>query len=137
MEVVDMRNGTVSRIPVGLFLLILPLILAVSSFAQNVQLYVSSKAGDRLAAKTGGSFQEAAPRGEVSFTVNDSVKYQTVDGFGASLLESGLMVLNTLPPDQQEAVLKALFDPKDGSGFSAFRPPGHGTHTTTPLAMFR
>ena len=90
-----MRNGTVSRIPVGLFLLILPLILAVSSFAQNVQLHVSSKAGDRLAAKTGGSFQEAAPRGEVSFTVNDSVKYQKVDGFGASLLESGLMVLNT------------------------------------------
>jgi len=122
-----MRNETVSRIPVGLFLLILPLILAVSSFAQNVQLHVSSKAGDRLAAKTGGSFQEAAPRGEVSFTVNDSVKYQKVDGFGASLLESGLMVLNTLPPDQQEAVLKALFDPKDGSGFSAMKTELAGT----------
>src|SRR5438045_2619180 len=122
-EVVHMRNGTVSRILEGFCLLI----LVVSSFAQTVQLYVSSKAGDRLATKKGGSFQEAAPRDEVSFTVNDSVKYQKIDGFGASLLESGLMVLNTLPPDQQEAVLKALFDPKDGSGFSAMKTELAGT----------
>jgi glucosylceramidase len=96
-------------------------LLVASLSAQNVQLYVSSRAGDRLTAKAGGSFQVGQAGAEITFAINDAVKYQKIDGFGASLLESGLMVLNTLPPERQEDVLKSLFDAKDGSGFSAMK----------------
>ena len=95
--------------------------------AQTVQLYVSSKAGDRLSAKPDATFQQGAAAGGPAFEINDAVKYQKIDGFGASLLESGLMVLNTLPPGQQENVLRSLFDPKDGSGFSAMKTEIAGT----------
>ena len=49
-----------------------------------------------------------------TFEVNDAINYQTIDGFGASLLEAGLVVLNALPPDEQERVLRSLFDLKEG-----------------------
>lgn len=86
--------------------------------AQDAQVYVSSLAGDRLAAKPDLHFK---PSGEVkrpSFTINDLVTYQKMDGFGASLLEAGLMCINTLPPARQEEVLRSLFDPRQGAGFS-------------------
>jgi glucosylceramidase len=118
-----MRSATRAQ----MFMAPLLIFLAISSFAQSVQLFVSSKAGDRLAQRAAGSFREEQANTEVTFHVNDSVKFQRIDGFGASLLESGLMVLNTLAPDQQEGVLKSLFDPKEGSGFSAMKTELAGT----------
>jgi glucosylceramidase len=117
-----MRHAQFARI-----LIIVCLLIVVNASAQNVQLYVSSQAGDRLTAKSGGSFQEKQGSAAVSFEVDDSVQYQSIDGFGASLLESGLMVLNALPPEQQENVLQSLFDPKTGSGFSAMKTELAGT----------
>jgi glucosylceramidase len=94
---------------------------------QTVKLYVSSKAGDRLAAKRDARFSyEKATTGHI-FRIDDSVKHQTIAGFGASFMEAGLIVLNTLPADQQEEVLRALFDEKDGAGFTAMKTPLGGT----------
>jgi len=87
---------------------------------QQVKVYVSSKAGDRLAEKPALQFKTTAAEGP-AITVNEAVKYQKIDGFGASLLESGLMCINTLPRDKQEEVLRALFDPEHGAGFSAMK----------------
>jgi glucosylceramidase len=42
-------------------------------------------------------------------------------------MEAGLMTLNTLQADKQEEVLRALFDPKDGAGFTAMKTPLGGT----------
>ena len=42
-------------------------------------------------------------------------------------MEAGLMTLNTLPPEKQEDVLRALFDPKTGAGFTAMKTPLAGT----------
>ncbi len=98
-----------------------------SAFAQTVRLVVSSKGGDRLSAKPNATFQEGTAAAGATFEINDAVKYQKIDGFGASLLESGLMVLNSLPPEQQEEVLKSLFDPNQGSGFSAMKTEIAGT----------
>jgi O-glycosyl hydrolase len=50
-----------------------------------------------------------------------NASYQKINGFGASLLEAGLVVLNTLPAEEQERVLRTLFDPMQGSGFSAMK----------------
>lgn len=95
--------------------------------AQMVKVYVSSRAGDRLSAKADLQFADAKPASSMTFQINDSVKYQKIDGFGASLMEAGIITLNTLPADKQEEVLRSLFDPREGAGFSAMKTPIAGT----------
>jgi len=95
--------------------------------AQSVKVYVSSKAGDRLAAKADAQFADTKPTGGATFEINDTVKYQKIDGFGASIMEAGIITLNTLPPDKQEELLRSLFDPKEGAGFTAMKTPVAGT----------
>src|SRR5262249_29455818 len=94
--------------------------------AQEARLIVSSRAGDRLAEKRAVRFTRAAS-GRGTFRLDPSVSYQTIAGFGASFLEAGMICLNTLEPDQQEAVLQALFDPERGAGLSAMKTVIAGT----------
>ena len=42
-------------------------------------------------------------------------------------MEAGLITLNTLPAEKQEEVLRALFDAKEGAGFTAMKTPIGGT----------
>jgi glucosylceramidase len=65
--------------------------------------------------------------GKADFSIHQEVKHQRMEGFGASIMEAGLMTLNTLPAEKQEEVLRALFDPKDGAGFTAMKTPLAGT----------
>jgi len=95
--------------------------------AQTVKVYVSSKAGDRLTAKPGLEFADSKPAGGSTFEIQDAVKLQKIDGFGASIMEAGILTLNTLPPEKQEEVLRALFDAKDGAGYTAMKTPIGGT----------
>jgi glucosylceramidase len=95
--------------------------------AQTAKLYVSSKAGDRLSAKHDVQFTNAKPASGATFQINDAVKRQRIDGFGASIMEAGLITLNTLPANKQEELLRALFDPKQGAGFTAMKTPLGGT----------
>ena len=95
--------------------------------AQTVKSHVSSKAGDRMSTKADGQFSEGKASDGTTFQINDSTRYQTMAGFGASILEAGLMTLNTLPAEKQEEVLRALFDPKEGAGYTAMKTPLGGT----------
>lgn len=93
----------------------------------KVVVYVSSRAGDRLTRKPALAF--SAPAGEQVQTIeiDDAVSHQTMAGFGASFLEAGMIGLNSLGEDEQEAVLRALFDPREGAGFSAMKTVVAGT----------
>ncbi len=93
---------------------------------QTVKLHVSSKAGDRLSIKPDVQFVDAKPSGAV-FEIDDTKKYQKIDGFGASIMEAGIITLNTLPAEKQEEVLRSLFDVKDGAGYTAMKTPIAGT----------
>jgi glucosylceramidase len=42
-------------------------------------------------------------------------------------MEAGIITLNTLPPDKQEEVLRALFDVQQGAGYTAMKTPLAGT----------
>ncbi|HEY6268852.1 MAG TPA: glycoside hydrolase family 30 beta sandwich domain-containing protein [Candidatus Acidoferrum sp.] len=95
--------------------------------AQTVKLHVSSKAGDRLTAKPDLQFSDSKLSSGANFKINGDVKLQKIDGFGASIMEAGIMTLNTLPADKQEEVLRALFDPQAGAGFTAMKTPVAGT----------
>jgi glucosylceramidase len=101
--------------------------LAGAIQAQTVKLHVSSKAGDRLSAKPDMHFTDTQPASGDIFEINDAVKLQKIDGFGASIMEAGIMTLNTLPAEKQEEVLRALFDPQEGAGYTAMKTPIAGT----------
>lgn len=83
--------------------------------SQVVDVYVSSKAGDRLTKKPRRPFEAAGTRA-ADFAIDDSVQYQKIIGFGASFLEGGLITLNSPPYERQEEVLRSLFDPDTGGG---------------------
>ncbi len=105
---------------------ILALLLAASlglasAGAQEVKVYVSSQAGDRLAAKPSLQFAAQEKAKLPGFKINAAVTDQKIDGFGASLMEAGLICLNDLPPAAQEEVLQQLFDPEKGAGFTAMK----------------
>src|SRR5262245_45654752 len=103
------------------------LIATASTSSQTARIYVSSQAGDRLTAKPELKFTDRKPVQGATFEINDEVRLQAIDGFGASFMEAGLMTLNTLPAEEQENVLRALFDPKEGAGFTAMKTPLAGT----------
>lgn len=91
----------------------------------SVAVHVSSAAGDRLTAKPALRFgPRADAAGRPLFALDDAIRHQRIDGFGASLLEAGLVTLDTLPSRaEQDAVLRALFDRRDGAGFSVVKTP--------------
>jgi glucosylceramidase len=95
----------------------------VAANPDEVAVHVSSAAGDRLAAKPQLKFGPHVESPDLPvFTVDETVHHQKITGFGASFLEAGLVTLDTLPSrSAQDAVLRALFDPRDGAGFSAMK----------------
>ena len=92
--------SSASRLKICIFTILAVVFLPISFWGQTAEVYVSSKSGDRLARKPSVTFQRTAETHGATFEVNDAVKYQKMDGFGASLLEAGLIVLNSLPADQ-------------------------------------
>ena len=105
---------------IALLLLCSTLALVEGVQAQHAQVYVTSQAGDRLSAKPDVSFH-AAGNEKADFRIDDTVKNQEIVGFGASFLESGAICLNSLDSAHQEKLLKSLFDPATGAGFSAMK----------------
>ena len=97
------------------------LVACTATVAQDVRRFVSSKAGDRISSKPTLRFEQDRDSSIVKFEIDDDVTYQRIDGFGASFLEAGLICLNSLPPGERESVLRALFDPEKGAGFSAMK----------------
>jgi glucosylceramidase len=109
---------------IGLLVAVLAIFLLMScalTAAQDVHRFVSSKAGDRITPKTVIRFEQNRDASTVNFEINDGITYQKMDGFGASFLEAGLICLNSLPASERESVLRALFDPEKGAGFSAMK----------------
>jgi glucosylceramidase len=103
-----------------LWVLAAGVLLALPAAAQTARRFVTSQAGDRIAAKPAVRFSRAAA-GEPVFHIDESARDQEIVGFGASFLESGLICLNALDRPRQEEVLQALFDPAKGAGFSAMK----------------
>jgi glucosylceramidase len=61
---------------------------------------------------------------ELTIQVNEGVRYQTVEGFGASLTDSSAWLLwNRLSKAQRREALDKLFDPQKGIGLSLLRQP--------------
>ncbi len=98
-----------------------------SALGQEVKVVVSSQAGDRLTLKPAVHFQPQGTSSVPAYNIETGVMLQRMEGFGASFLEAGMICLRDLPPADQEAVLRSLFDPVKGAGFSAMKTPIAGT----------
>jgi glucosylceramidase len=65
-----------------------------------------------------------SPASKVVVTVDDSIHYQQMDGFGASLTDSSAWLIDhKLSPDQRSSLMEKLFDREKGIGLSFLRQP--------------
>lgn len=59
----------------------------------------------------------------ILISVEENQTDQKMAGFGAALTDSSAYIINRLPRDRREALLRDLFDPARGNGFSVLRVP--------------
>jgi len=97
----------------------------VSGVGVPVSIVTSAISGERMTpGDPEARFAEPPTTGtaDARFEIIDTIEHQRIDGFGASFLEAGLVTLNTLPTrEEQQRVLRALFDPVDGAGFTIMK----------------
>lgn len=61
------------------------------------------------------------PKNVAIVRVEPRVKFQEIVGFGGAFTESAASVLQKMPADKQEEILRAYFDPQKGLGYSLCR----------------
>lgn len=65
-----------------------------------------------------------SPAAQNIITVDDSQRFQTMDGFGAAMTDSSAWLLEKqLTASQRDKVMRSLFDPRHGIGVSFVRVP--------------
>jgi len=60
---------------------------------------------------------------DADFDINTYDLGQEVTGFGGAFNEKGWVALSVLTPEERDAVIKAMFDPKEGAKFNLCRVP--------------
>jgi glucosylceramidase len=93
-----------------------------ATFAHVARYLTARDLGARLKAvpvdeKLSSTKAEAA----VSIRVEPRVKYQEIVGFGGAFTDSAGYVLNKMPKDKQEEILRAYFDKDKGLGYTLCR----------------
>lgn len=70
------------------------------------------------------SFRSGKPEHSEVIQVDDAIRYQQMDGFGAALTDSSAWLLaNALDDERRDKLMKLLFDREEGIGFSYLRLP--------------
>ncbi len=94
-----------------------------STKKEPLTVITSSLSGDRLSKQEDSFFTVDNASDLPVIKVNEDSIFQKIDGFGATFNEAGMICLNALPAEEKENVLKSLFDPVNGSGFSLMKSP--------------
>ncbi|PWT95848.1 MAG: hypothetical protein C5B52_16975 [Bacteroidetes bacterium] len=119
-----MKNKSTKTFFASIFSMLLVLVLnADFVVAQNIEVYVSSRAGERLTRKNDAKFSADAKSSASIITVNEKQSFQTIEGFGATFNEAGMICLNSLPAKDRNKVFESLFDSAKGSGFTMMKSP--------------
>jgi glucosylceramidase len=95
-----------------------------ASNAPRIEVYESSEElHETLQEKPALAFG-AVRAPSLTITVDDAVRYQQIDGFGASLTDSSAWLLwNKVTESQRKEALQMLFSPLNGIGLSVLRQP--------------
>ncbi len=91
------------------------------STAYNLKVYETSKSGNNLKLVENVEHDESKQPKILRLRVNKEDRFQKYIGFGASFTESSAWNLATLPIEKRQEVIKKLFSPSDGAGFSLTR----------------
>ena len=109
-------------IPLNVFLL-----AAVGAVAQSVQVHQTTPdLLEALSQRETLHFEKNAAPGALFpiITVDDSRRFQTIDGFGASLTDAAAWLFaKKMSPAQTDETFKSLFSRKDGIGLDFLRQP--------------
>jgi glucosylceramidase len=89
----------------------------------DITVYSSSQDGDRLARLPGISFTENSESTLPEIKIDTASRFQRIDGFGATFNEAGMICLNSLNAESKDSVLRNLFDPEAGCGYTLMKSP--------------
>ena len=89
----------------------------------------ASDSTDRLALTASAPFLQGRqpPEGDIAVFVDPGKTYQALLGIGGAITDASAEVFATLPPREQERLLRAYYDPKDGIGYSLARTTIHSS----------
>ena len=112
-------------------LILCSLFISNTAFAQRITVVTTSAAGDRLTVKDNLSFLlNSVPSKDPMLVlepneilVHPQLKFQQIDGFGASFLEAGMICANSLEMKEKQMLFQSLFDTIQGAGFSIMKSP--------------
>lgn len=93
------------------------------SIGPEIAVYSSSIDGDRLKCLENARFKKDAVVSFPVITIDDGIVHQKIDGFGASFNEAGMICLNSLKEEVRDSVVRMLFDPETGAGFTLMKSP--------------
>ena len=101
------------------------LFFSFPALAQTVHSYrTTADLSSTLAPQPNLTFTTAPSAAPLTIMVDDTQRYQTMDGFGASLTDGAAWLLHDrLAPATRKQVMTQLFDPKRGIGLSFLRQP--------------
>jgi glucosylceramidase len=111
---------------IGFILIALMLLINVQcqrSKDPQISVYSSSQDGDRLTKKADVPFANDKESSLPVIKIDTETRYQKIDGFGATFNEAGMICLNSLTPEAKKNVLKMLFEPDSGAGFTLMKSP--------------
>jgi glucosylceramidase len=89
----------------------------------EITVYSSSQDGDRLTKKTEMPFTSDRESSLPVIKIDEGTHFQKIDGFGATFNEAGMICLNSLNAEAHNSVLKMLFDPDSGAGYTIMKAP--------------
>ena len=109
----------------AVFLLLLSNSIAFSQYEHrgHIEVYISSREGDRLSRKRDAQFTQDANSSLPVITVDERRTLQPIEGFGATFNEAGMICLNSLSPAERKDVFESLFDSAKGAGFTLMKSP--------------
>jgi glucosylceramidase len=91
--------------------------------APTISVYSSSQDGDRLTRMDDILFTRDKESSLPVITIDAATRFQKIDGFGATFNEAGMICLNSLAPEEKANVLRMLFEPDSGAGYTLMKSP--------------
>lgn len=107
----------------AVFLFLMQASMAQQKSENKVSVVVSSLAGDRFSGKPDLKFEPNKSDSISDIRIDETIKYQRIEGFGATFNEAGMICLNSLSTQGRDSVLRALFDPLKGAGYTLMKSP--------------
>ena len=103
-------------------------LLQASAIGATLEIHTTaSDSTDRLALSASAPFEPGhqPPEGDVSVFVDPAKTFQTMLGIGGAITDASAEVFARLSAKNQERLLRAYFDPRDGIGYSLARTTIH------------